>query len=58
MTTKPRNLDASFDNQLTIAAHITKIVLLSIARTTLDASGNTFQWMQLQLLSTPLLVTE
>ena len=33
-------------------------VLLSISCTTLDASGNTFQWMQLRLSSTLLLVAE
>ena len=33
-------------------------VLLSITCTTLDASGNTFQWMQLRILSTLLLVAE
>ena len=33
-------------------------VLLSITCTTLDVSGNTFQRMQLQLLSTPFLAAE
>ena len=56
-----RKLGARFDDQLTMAVHITKICsaycFLSLAHIR-DASGNTFQWMQLRLLSTLLLVAE
>ena len=56
-----RNLGAWFDDQLTMAVHITKIcnaAPLSITYTILDALGNTFQWIHLRLLSTPLLAAE
>ena len=52
-----RNLGAWFDDQLTMAVP-KYAVLLSITCTTLDALGNTFQWMQLRILSTLLLAAE
>ena len=48
-----------FDDQFAMAIHITKICdAVFITCTTLEASENTFQWMQLRLLSTPLLAAE
>ena len=52
-----RNLGAWFDDQLIMAVP-KYAVLLSNTCTTLDALGNTFQWMQLRLLSTLLLAAE
>ena len=55
-----RNLGARFDDQLTMAVPITKIFSAAfyLLHNIRDASGNTFQWMQLRLLSTLLLVAE
>ena len=42
-----RNLGARFDDQLTMAVHITKICRAAfyLLHNIRDASGNTFQWM-------------
>ena len=54
------NLGAWFDDQLTMAVHITKMCsgAFHLLHNIRDVSGNTFQWMQLRLLSTLLLVAE
>ena len=56
-----RNLGAWFDDQLTMPVHITKTVCSAafyLLHNIRDALGNTFQWMQLRLLSTLLLAAE
>ena len=55
-----RNLGELFDDQLTMAVHMTKICSAAFyhLHNIIDASGNTFQWMQLRILSTLLLVAE
>ena len=54
------NLGARFDDQLTMAVHITKICGAAFyhLHNIRDVSGNTFQWVQLRLSSTLFLVAE